>query len=113
MWTTRHPFPSHPLHRLHDIAVGWQFRAVRSEVDDWRRNLVEYEDRRPAMMVDRLLVRSGSRVTSSTRSNFILVDNLVMLWRRSDGIESRIPSRGISIRIFRHNRLPQFTDRST
>ena len=42
------------------------------------------------MMMDRLfIVRLQSYFQHAKR--FILVDDLVMLWRRSDGIERRIP----------------------
>ena len=55
------------LDRLHDIPVRRQFGAIRSTIVHRPLHLVEHENRRPSMMMDRLFVAFGSKVTSRTR----------------------------------------------
>ena len=42
--------------RLHDISIGWQHRTVGGDVMDRPMQLIQYENRWPAMMVQRLFV---------------------------------------------------------
>src|SRR5262245_4434673 len=44
------------LDRLHDIAVRRQFSAIRSTIVHRPLHLIEHENRRPSMMMDRLFV---------------------------------------------------------
>ena len=73
------------LQSLDDIAVRRKLSAIRSNVMNWRLDLVQYKNRWPSVMMHGFLILRGQSYLKNTQSR-ILEQNLVMLRSRDDGI---------------------------
>jgi len=90
---------------LHDIPVRRQFSAVRSTIVHRPLHLVEHENRRPSMMMDRLFVVRLQSYLEDAKT-LVLENDFVVLRSRNHGIECRIPSRWIQVRAFIRHVVP-------
>lgn len=95
-WLWRHfndqtsdPIPG--VQRSNHVTVCWLAASVGSDVDDRRLDLVEHENRRPAMMMDWLFVIWIKRYFKDAKT-LILVKHLVVLWSGYHGIQAGIPA---------------------
>ena len=98
-WLWRHVHdqtsPTVPrLNRFYDIPVWRQLRAVWSNIMHRSLDLVEYEDRRPSMMVDGFFVIWLQSYLKHAKP-LVLEEYFVVFWRCDYGVQCRIPSRWI------------------
>jgi hypothetical protein len=78
------------LDSLQDIAVWRQNRSVRRDVVDWTLNLIENEDRRPAVVVGRFLLSVAQGDFEDTQ-RIVFEENSVVAGSRDDSVQGRIP----------------------
>jgi hypothetical protein len=101
-WLQRHIYDQTSLtvprlNRLDDIPVWRQLGAVWSKIVNRSLDLIEHEDRRPTMMMDRFFVVWLQRYLKNTQP--VVLEKDFMVLRRCDyGIPCRIPGRWMQIR---------------